>query len=196
MGVDDNLAASVLSGLVEPKGSATFLNDGTLDKEFLYGAIHHVYNTCEERLNLCEPRFPDAAHVGDSRSTHVVVGIKWGIQNIMTMKLCITNPSERTALEASFHRDMAEFTDIARSLPSLNFNDNSASNRLKQKYELKLYTDRQRDGGIPKGTLSIMCRYSTPYPYITSIIIWHRSRSQQHSSIPTSRSNTSIHGTF
>ncbi|WZH47680.1 uncharacterized protein QYS62_008838 [Fusarium acuminatum] len=159
MGVDDNLAASVLSGLVEPKGSATFLNDGTLDKEFLYGAVHHVYNTCEERLNLCEPRFPDAAHVGDSRSTHVVVGIKWGIQNIMTMKLCITNPSERTALEASFHRDMVEFTDIARSLPSLNFNDNSASNRLKQKYELKLYTDRQRDGGIPKGTLSIMCRF-------------------------------------
>lgn len=159
MGVDDNLAASVLSGLVEPKGSATFLNDGTLDKEFLYGAVHYVHNTCEERLNLVEPRFLDAAHLGDSRSTHVVVGIKWGIQSIMTMKRCITKPSERIGLEAFFNRDMRELTDIARSLPSLNFNDNSASKRLKLEYELKLYTDRQRDGGILQASLSIMCRF-------------------------------------
>jgi hypothetical protein len=106
MGVDDNLAANVLSRLIEPKGSATFLNDSTLDKEFLYGAVRHVHNTCEERLNLDEPKFLDAAHVGDYRSTHVVIGIKWGLQSIMTMKHCITKPSERTALEASFERDM------------------------------------------------------------------------------------------
>ncbi|KAM0240174.1 hypothetical protein ACHAP5_008031 [Fusarium lateritium] len=159
MGVDDNLAASVLSGLVEPKGSATFLNDSTLDKDFLFGAVHHVHNTREERLNLDEPKFLDAAHVGDYRSTHVVIGIKWGLQNIMTMKHCITDSSQRTALEASFDKDMKELTAIAKSLPSLSFDDNFASNRLKLEYELKLYTDIQRDGGIHKENLSIMCRF-------------------------------------
>ncbi|KAM0353064.1 hypothetical protein ACHAPU_001952 [Fusarium lateritium] len=159
MGIDHKLAASVLSGLVEPKGSATFLKDGHPDKLNFFGAVRHIYNTREERLNLNEPRFLDVASVGDYRSTHVVTGIKWGLQSIMTMKHKIDLPNQRPALEASFRRDLGELTAIAESLPSLNFDDNFASNRLKLDYELKLYSDVQRDYGMDKQTLSIMCRF-------------------------------------
>ncbi|KAF5000426.1 hypothetical protein FGRMN_1757 [Fusarium graminum] len=124
MGIDHKLAVNLLSGLVEPKGAAAFLKDGRLDKLIFFGAVRHIHNTYEERLTLNEPRFLDVTSVGDYRSTHVVTGVKWGLQSIMTMKHEIAVSSQRPALEASFRRDMNELTAIADSLPSLNFDNN------------------------------------------------------------------------
>ncbi|KAI1056015.1 hypothetical protein LB506_009186 [Fusarium annulatum] len=95
----------------------------------------------------------------DPRSTHVVTSVRWGLQNILTMKHRISDPSQKVALKLAFQRDLIELNTIVNSIYSLDFSDDQASQRLELDYEFKLYTDIQRDRGIGKETLPVMCRF-------------------------------------
>ncbi|KAF9769215.1 hypothetical protein IL306_013376 [Fusarium sp. DS 682] len=164
MGIGRNLAASILSGLIDLKGSANFLKDSIPDGDTFYGVVQHFFNTYQDIIDLHEPIFRNALSrrvflPGDDRSTHVVTSVRWGLQSIMTMRHQIPDSSQRMALEMDFHRDLAELNSIVRSIDSLDFSDNLASHRLKLNYEFILYTDIQRDYGIRKQSLPIMCRF-------------------------------------
>ncbi|KAG5757330.1 hypothetical protein H9Q70_000181 [Fusarium xylarioides] len=164
MRIDGNLAASILSGLIDLKGSANFLKDSTLDGDILYGVNRSFFNTYEDVLNLHQSVLRNGMASGiflpaDRRSTHVVTGIRWGLQSIMTMKHRIVDASQRAALEVAFQKDLGELDDIARSIYSVDCSDDSLSHRLKLDYEFMLYTDIQRDYGICKETLPVMCRF-------------------------------------
>ncbi|RKL39912.1 hypothetical protein BFJ72_g6641 [Fusarium proliferatum] len=162
--IDGNLAASILSGLIDLKGSANFLKDSTLDGDVLYGVNRSFFNTYEDVLNLHQSAYRSGVASGillpaDRRSTHVVTGIRWGLQSIMTMKHLIDDASQRATLEAAFKKDLAELDDIARSISFIDCGDDSLSHRLELDYEFMLYTDIQRDYGICTETLPVMCRF-------------------------------------
>ncbi|KAF4453669.1 hypothetical protein F53441_3678 [Fusarium austroafricanum] len=164
MGINHNLTASILSGLIDPKGSATFLKDGISSQDTFYGVVGHIFKTCVERISLREPVLRNVlAHKmflpADDRATHVVTGIKWGLQSIMTMEHHIDNPNQRMALKTSFSRDLAELHAIVQSIDALDFSDNSASNRLQLEYDFMLYADTQRDNGIYQQGLPVMCKF-------------------------------------
>ncbi|KAF5579740.1 hypothetical protein FPCIR_10934, partial [Fusarium pseudocircinatum] len=170
MRIDGNLAASILSGLIDLKGSANFLKDSTLDDDILYGVNRSFFNTYEDVLNLRQSvlRNGTASEIflpADRRSTHVVTGIRWGLQSIMTMKHRIEDSSQRAVLEVAFQQDLHELDDIARSIYSVDCSDDSLSHRLKLNYEFILYTDIQRDYGICKETLPVMCSAGYPIEY-------------------------------
>ncbi|KAF5647966.1 hypothetical protein F52700_1180 [Fusarium sp. NRRL 52700] len=159
MRIDGNLAASILSGLIDLKGSANFLRDSTSDSDLLYGVNRSFFNTYEDVLNLHQSvlRNGTAFLPADRRSTHVVTGIRWGLQSIMTMKHRIDNPEQRPVPEIAFQKDLEELDDIARSIYSVDCSDTSLSHRLKLDYGFMLYIDIQRDYGIHKETLPLMC---------------------------------------
>ncbi|KAF5566305.1 hypothetical protein FNAPI_1222 [Fusarium napiforme] len=164
MRIDGNLAASILSGLIDLKGSANFLKDSTSDGDILYGINRSFFNTYEDALNLHQSVLRNGMASGiflpaDRHSTHVVTGIRWGLQSIMTMEHRIEDPSQRAVLKVAFQKDLHELDDIARSIYSLDCSDDSLSHRLKLDYEFMLYTDIQRDYGIYKETLPVMCRF-------------------------------------
>ncbi|KAJ4267155.1 hypothetical protein NW762_003255 [Fusarium torreyae] len=152
-----------MSGLIEPQGSTTFLTDGVVEKDTLYGSVRHVYFNCEEYLKYNDrylARYTDLGPLQNyHNATHVVVGINWGIQSIMTLKHRITDQSHPAELEMLFRKDLGELKVMAQSIYALNFEDNSASKRLKLPHELMLYTDGQRESGIHKQTLPIMCQF-------------------------------------
>ncbi|KAM0553118.1 hypothetical protein ACHAPJ_007667 [Fusarium lateritium] len=77
----------------------------------------------------------------------------------MTLKHRITDEFHPALLENSFRKDLGELKVIAQSIYALNFEDNSASKRLKLPHELMLYTDGQKESGIHKETLPIMCQF-------------------------------------
>jgi hypothetical protein len=52
MRVDDNLAASILSGSINLEGSANFLKDSTIDENTLCGAVRHFFNTYKDVLDI------------------------------------------------------------------------------------------------------------------------------------------------
>ncbi|KAJ4123225.1 hypothetical protein NW768_009755 [Fusarium equiseti] len=160
MGIDPNLAASVLSGLITPQGSGTFLMDGTSEKDILYGAVRHIYNTCQHRLDLSPDLLDMLAYTTASISNHhgayIVVGVTYGLQSIITMKHHIKDPSDRENVENIFQNDLQTVYEIAKASHSYNFNDNTVNKRLTLEYELKLYTDVQREYGINKQSLALL----------------------------------------
>src|SRR6478735_6014552 len=91
MRVDDNLAASILSGSIDLEGSANFLKDSTVDENTLYGAVRHFFNTYKDVLDINRGAFrtggaPAMFLPPGPRSTHVVTSVRWGLQSILTMK--------------------------------------------------------------------------------------------------------------
>ncbi|KAF5715393.1 hypothetical protein FMUND_6875 [Fusarium mundagurra] len=177
MRIDGNLAASILSGLIDLKGSANFLKDSTLDGDILYGVNRSFFNTYEDVLNLHQSvlRNGMASAVflpADRRSTHVVTSIRWGLQSIMTMKHRIDDASQRAALEVAFQKDLDELDDITRSIYCVDCSDDSLSHRLKLDYEFMLYTDIQRDYGICKETLPVMW-YPIEYTLLPIYMLRH-----------------------
>ncbi|KAF5625550.1 hypothetical protein F25303_11282 [Fusarium sp. NRRL 25303] len=164
MRVDDNLAASILSGSIDLEGSANFLKDSTAGENTLCGAVRHFFNTYKDVLDIDRGAYrtggaPAMFLLPDPRSTHVVTSVRWGLQNILTMKHRISDPSQKVALKLAFQRDLMELNTIVNSIYSLDFSDDQASQRLELDYEFKLYTDIQRDRGIGKETLPVMCRF-------------------------------------
>ncbi|KAH7173325.1 uncharacterized protein B0J16DRAFT_311119 [Fusarium flagelliforme] len=160
MGIDPNLAASVLSGLINPQGSGTFLTDGTSEKDILYGAVRHIYNTCQERLNL-SPDLLDmlaynTASMADHHGAYIVVGVTYGLQSIITMKHHIKGSSNKEHVESIFQHDLQAVYEIAKARHSYEFSDNTVNKRLTLEYELKLYTDVQREYGINKQSLALL----------------------------------------
>ncbi|KAF5963788.1 hypothetical protein FCOIX_13697 [Fusarium coicis] len=135
MRIDGNLAASILSGLIDLKGSANFLKDGTVDGDILYGINRSFFNTYGDALNLHQSALRSGMASefflpADRHGTHVVAGIRWGLQSIMTMKHRIEDSSQRAALEVAFQKDLHELDDIARSIYSVDCSDDSLSRRL------------------------------------------------------------------
>lgn len=160
MGIDPNLAASVLSGLVTPQGSGTFLTDGTSEKDILYGAVRHIYNTCQERLDLSLDLLDmlayNTASMADLGSAYIVVGVTYGLQSIITMKHHIKDPSNKEHAERTFQHDLQAVYEIAKARHSYDFSDNTVNKQLTLEYELKLYTDVQREYGINKQSLALL----------------------------------------
>ncbi|QPC71916.1 hypothetical protein HYE68_002668 [Fusarium pseudograminearum] len=164
MGIDSNLAASVACDLIVPQGSGIFFKDGTSQKNILHGNVRHVYNTCRECLDLKEPDFLDiiaqgSIHSADRYSTYVVVGVNYGLQSIITMKYLIPDPEHRPSVEPVFYQDVRTVHDIAMSLPSLDFSDNTVNRRLALEYEFKLYTDIQKEYAIQMPSLALLCTF-------------------------------------
>ncbi|KAF5025539.1 hypothetical protein F66182_2347 [Fusarium sp. NRRL 66182] len=163
LGLDHNVAASVMSGLVEPKGSTTFLGDGAADENSLCGAVSHTSYTCREFLTLNDPGFMNYINttaLRDHFCTHLVVAVDWGIRNIMTIRHHIVDQSQIATTKERFRSDLDELEIIAKSIYSTDFTDDSVSSRLKLNHDLKLYTESQRNSGIYQQTLSIMCRFA------------------------------------
>ncbi|OBS25900.1 hypothetical protein FPOA_06434 [Fusarium poae] len=164
MDIDSNLAASVTCDLIVPQGSGMFLKDGTSGKNILQGNVRHIYNTCREYVELSNP---DVSHVlaqglvgvADVRSTHFVVAVNYGLQSIITMKYELKDPQDKTNVDPIFSRDVRTVHDIATSLPSLDFSDNTVNRRLALEYEFRLYTDIQKEYGICMESLALLCTF-------------------------------------
>ncbi|RGP69995.1 hypothetical protein FSPOR_4285 [Fusarium sporotrichioides] len=164
LGIDSNLAASVACDLIVPQGSGMFLKGGTSQTDILQGNVRHIYNTSMECLDLKEPDFLDILAQGiigstDRYSTYVVLGINYGLQNIITMKYRLKDHNNRANVEAIFHQDVITVHKIAKSLHSLDFSDNTVNRRLALEYEFRLYTDIQKEYGIYMPSLALLCTF-------------------------------------
>lgn len=58
-----------------------------------------------------------------------------------------------------FQRDLETVKDVAESLHSLDFSDNTVNKQLELEYEFKLYTDIQREYGIDQQSLALLCTF-------------------------------------
>jgi hypothetical protein len=161
MGIDHNLAASVLSGMIELRGATTHLSEGTSGQDNLYRIICYTRLGYGESLNLGSDYYKSLALQLPKHhdSSHVVIEAQWGLQSIMILKHPINDELERPSIESSFNYDMKEFVEILHSTADTSLDCDSLSGRLKLDYELMLYTNVHGERGIRHETLSSMLKF-------------------------------------
>ncbi|KAK7402961.1 hypothetical protein QQX98_011271 [Neonectria punicea] len=148
LGVKEEGAASVLAGLVEPRGSGAYLRHGLGTTTALHGAVCHKVSTVQERLGFAGLRLMDHVDLTSpiiQRGTHVVTSIDWGMQTIVAMKHCLPDNVDRAHVEAAFQRDLDV---LSTAVASVGGGYTNGMDEIELELELTLYTDALQDEGL------------------------------------------------
>ncbi|TFA98453.1 hypothetical protein CCMA1212_009627 [Trichoderma ghanense] len=150
--IDDTTAVNILSGTLDLQGAAVFLRDleagGTVR-----AAVIHRLSTVRQRLVDLGNTFRSSGDLAALRTqdcTHVVIGIRWGLQTIVAAG-CST-PSKAgspAAEEATLYRDLEVLTS---SIESASLTSQTSSPRLSPQMELcdefAIYSDAFEQEGL------------------------------------------------
>jgi GTPase SAR1 family protein len=105
MGVNADLSASVLAGLVNVEGSGRYLLDKRESNLSIQAALHYDITTVQESLNFFANEIKESlafTQIDGDWATHVVAEIVWGAQNIVTLKRTVTQQEDRNEVEGQF----------------------------------------------------------------------------------------------
>lgn len=104
LGIDDQLGASYLSGLLQVAGAAGYLNESIDTRSLVHEALCYTTTTVHEKLNLHSPEIRNAldlARLASGQVTHVVSEITWGASTIVAGRRQISNTDSRQQMEKS-----------------------------------------------------------------------------------------------
>lgn len=114
MAVGTELGGSILAGLVNPGGAGRYLGETRETNETLQAALHHQITTVQETLNFMSNGIRDCLAFKVLRSsevTHVVTGIEWGSQSIVTARHRLLNNIEVSGFESRFRAEVETFKE-------------------------------------------------------------------------------------
>ncbi|XDG00479.1 hypothetical protein ABKA04_000094 [Annulohypoxylon sp. FPYF3050] len=105
MNISAELNASFLSGLVKADGSGSYLNNAHNSKKVLEASLVYNITTKSEALRLNDEEVKKALAFKSLKmttATHVVIGIEWGANSIVTFRSTITEKNNKTDIEGHF----------------------------------------------------------------------------------------------
>ncbi|KAL2830961.1 hypothetical protein BJY01DRAFT_260690 [Aspergillus pseudoustus] len=140
--VSHELGASLLAGLVPPRGSARYLSQQGDSVPTVQRAAILTVTTKIEQLSFMSGNTRDHLNfdiLGDSRATHVLTGVTWGARAIVSVQKRIGQGSDREKCSSAVVQTLEPFwkpTDNNHSW--LDLPGNEATNEEPQ---VRLYTD-------------------------------------------------------
>ncbi|KAI0384983.1 hypothetical protein F5Y04DRAFT_203063 [Hypomontagnella monticulosa] len=103
--ISAELGASLLSGMVTVDGSGSYLNNARNSKKVMEASLLYNVTTKSEMLRLTDREVEEALGlrtVKTSCATHVVVGIEWGANIIVTFRSSISEGNDAAKIEGDF----------------------------------------------------------------------------------------------
>jgi GTPase SAR1 family protein len=88
LNVEPEFGASILAGLVDPVGSGSYLRRIHHTPDILQAALQHTHIVQREKLDFLSSPVRDLINSDvfqDTNATHVVIGVEWGAQIILTI---------------------------------------------------------------------------------------------------------------
>jgi hypothetical protein len=167
LNVTPELAASFLSGIVDVDGSAKYLLDNRHSHRILQASIHHSMTTREERLDLATLEVNSLLTLNEmkvSSPTHVVVGIIWGAQTIVTARQKIGSNDKQANIRSDFQSKLESFKSIVESGGDIEL-ETSGQQRLKGiPSEVVVYSDLLTDDDIGPDDLQSALKFIRDVP--------------------------------
>ncbi|KAK5687475.1 hypothetical protein LTS10_001613 [Elasticomyces elasticus] len=111
------LAANLLTDSVRYGGASRYLAE-PYDAHFVHSVLQHTFTKCVRTLDFHFRGLQDyltTLSISNSDATHMVVGIEWGSQSIISLRVR-SALAERTSTEHQLHADFDTFTTAARTL--------------------------------------------------------------------------------
>jgi GTPase SAR1 family protein len=114
LGLNNELIASFLAGMVNVQGSARYLIQKRDSLPTVHRALLYTLATRQENLNFTHPNLKDildfsALHTGNA--THVVIGITWGARTVVAATHRLTPGTDRSKYELSLHESFRTFDE-------------------------------------------------------------------------------------
>ncbi|KAI5925160.1 hypothetical protein F4810DRAFT_91550 [Camillea tinctor] len=100
-GIDGELGASFLAGLVKVEGAGRYLSDKRDTSLTMQSSLHYSVTTVDEEVNIGASSIKEslALNVLDTDiATHVVTGISWGARCVVTAKRQLQQSEDKTQL--------------------------------------------------------------------------------------------------
>lgn len=147
MDIQAALAGSLLAGFVRPFGSGRYLDQKRDGAKILHGAIYYKITTVEEKLNFMSSGLRDhlaSTTLRSSEATHVVIGVEWGSQSILTANQQIHDYRSEPVNESQFRATIENFKSAVESSNFSNFGDVNTDTSL----ELMAFGDMLENEGI------------------------------------------------
>ncbi|KAJ4417845.1 hypothetical protein N0V85_001675 [Neurospora sp. IMI 360204] len=109
LGIGSELGASILAGLVPVSDCGLYLIDQRRHSDhFAQSSLHYSITTVEEQLNLAASGIKELLLIdvlATTKATHVVVGVSWGAQFIVTAHAEAVEPDHLSPLQQRLDQD-------------------------------------------------------------------------------------------
>ncbi|KAH0491274.1 hypothetical protein TgHK011_002711 [Trichoderma gracile] len=160
--IDETTAVNILSGTLGLQGAAVFLRDFEAGRMARAAVIHRL-STVQQTLVSLGDTFKSNGDLTPLRTqdcTHIVVGIKWGLQTIVAAGCATPNRAGSSeAEEATFKRDLEILTSSIESVPLTPQTSSRLSPALELCNELTIYSDAFEQEGLPMASVSDICDF-------------------------------------
>jgi hypothetical protein len=171
MGVDAELSASFLAGLVNVGGSGQYLADRRESGSVMLASMHYSITTVQEDLNLPAKELKDCfafSTLESNIATHVVTGISWGAHCVITAKQEITNFDDKTKIAGQLDAELGVLKMVGlNGKAELTKVDGEKS--VGDSFEVTIYGDvLANDGLVPTDFESAHRFLSNVHKYIAS----------------------------
>jgi GTPase SAR1 family protein len=151
IGVGNELGGSILAGLVNTSGSGCYLGETRESNENLQAAVYHKIITSQEKLNFMSNEIKDHLAFTVLRSsevTHVVTGIEWGAQSIVTARHRLLNSIEGSGIEGQFRAEIETFKSAIENSRPINPGNSNRPGGTGISLEITAYSDVLENEGI------------------------------------------------
>lgn len=114
MGIEPELGASILAGLVKLGGSAAYLDEIRQPNQMLQAMILYKVVTTQEKLDFGNGQIRhciDSKALQSPEATHVVIGIDWGAQTIFSIQHWLSSV-EAPEIDHDFRAEMKKLSTV------------------------------------------------------------------------------------
>jgi GTPase SAR1 family protein len=147
LGLSTEQSATILAGLITSGGPGSYLNEERDGNNILHAAVYHTIAGVQEELNLTSPelrKYLTASVIRTSQATHVVTGIEWGSEDVVTFRHRMTEGAERSDAERCFRSEVEAFEAAAQDTSI----GNSGQRRTEILLEIVAYGDTATNRGM------------------------------------------------
>lgn len=173
LGVNAELSASVLAGLASVEGSGRYLTDKRDSNLVMQASMQYAVTTVDEDLNITATELKDCLAfqaLGADVATHVVTGISWGAQCVITAKTYVSSADDKKQIAGNLDAQFGVLKMIGlRTKGEAQLSKASDEQAVDHTFEVTVYGDvLANDGLVPTDFNSARSFVCNVHRYITA----------------------------
>ncbi|EGC40245.1 hypothetical protein DICPUDRAFT_96290 [Dictyostelium purpureum] len=142
LGVDGNLKLSILCGLIDITGSASYLKEDNNEKKVIRGSLIYKIETILDSININSLKsLIDIDSLNHSEATHIVTRIKYGANVIVTFENIYSDEANKSEVSGSLGAAMKKFGGCFSMDGNVSLNLKENERKILDEFNIKFVGD-------------------------------------------------------
>ncbi|MCJ1360029.1 MAG: hypothetical protein MMC33_010032 [Icmadophila ericetorum] len=151
LGLSKELGGSILAKLVRPSGSGCYLGETQESNKSLHAALYHKMTTVREKWKPMSSEFGNCLSLTaleSGEATHVVTGIEWGAQSVVTARHRFSDGVARSSIEGQFCKEIEAAKSVIEKSGPVNHRVSNGQAAQTLSLEVTAYSDFLTSEGV------------------------------------------------